>query len=80
MDMIPIYRPKSNSEALVIASLMEAHGITHFMRGGAFSSVVPGALSTSLNAQTLMVEASQAELARALLVNFLEDDTAAAAP
>lgn len=74
MKMIPIYRPKSNSEALVIGSLMQAHGIRHLMQGGAFSSLYPGGLSTSLNAQTLMVDAVQADLARALLTNFMAAD------
>lgn len=74
MEMVPIYRPKSNSEALVISSLMQAHGIRHLMQGGAFSSLYPGALSTSLNAQTLVVDAAQAELARALLADFMAAD------
>ncbi|TAM90129.1 MAG: hypothetical protein EPN41_02175 [Candidimonas sp.] len=73
MDMVPVYRPKSDSEALVVAALMQAHGITHFMRGGAFSSMYPGTLSTSLNAQMLMVESSQVDSARELLANFLDD-------
>lgn len=80
MDMVRIYRPKSNSEALVVASLMRAHGIVHFMQGGAFSSMMPGPLSTSLNAQTLMVEASQADLARELLADFMDEDEARAMP
>lgn len=70
--MIPIYRPKSNSEALVVAALMQAHGVAHVMQGGAFSSMYPGPLSTSLNAQTLLVEEGQADLARALLAGFLD--------
>jgi hypothetical protein len=73
MDMVPVYRPKSDSEALVVAALMQAHGIVHFMRGGAFSSMYPGPISTSLNAQMLMVESSQADSARELLSGFLED-------
>lgn len=71
MALIAVYRPKSNSEALVVAALMQAHGVAHVMQGGAFSSMYPGALSTSLNAQTLLVEDRQVELARALLSGFL---------
>jgi len=71
--MIPIYAPKSESEAAVIASLMSAYGISFFMRGGAFSSMYPGPLTNSLNAQMLMVDPGQAELARDLIRSFLPD-------
>ncbi|CAM5221656.1 hypothetical protein CDEF62S_06374 [Castellaniella defragrans] len=74
MTLTVVYRPKSNSEALVVEALMQAHGIRHVMQGGAFSSMYPGALRTSLNAQTLLVEVGQAELARALLIDFLDKD------
>ncbi|GAB2909541.1 DUF2007 domain-containing protein [Paralcaligenes sp. KSB-10] len=69
--MIPVYSPKSESEAAVIASLMQAYGISFFMRGGAFSSMYPGPISNSLNAQMLMVEDDQAELAKELVRSFL---------
>ncbi len=72
--MIEIYKPKTESEAAVITSLMEAYGINHFMRGGAFSKMYPGPVSNSLNAQALMVQEDQAELARQLLREFLEDE------
>ncbi|HEX7386316.1 MAG TPA: DUF2007 domain-containing protein [Castellaniella sp.] len=76
MTLIAVYRPKSNSEALVIEALMQAHHIAHVMQGGAFSSMYPGALRTSLNAQTLLVEEEQVALAKALLVDFLDEDEA----
>ncbi|MEO6986047.1 MAG: hypothetical protein ABI155_11955 [Paralcaligenes sp.] len=69
--MVPIYTPKSESEALVITSLMRAYGVVFFMRGGAFSSMYPGPISNSLNEQTLMVDDDQAELARELIQSFL---------
>lgn len=69
--MIPVYSPRSGSEATVIASLMQAYGIDFFMRGAAFSTMYPGPVSNSLNAQTLMVEDDQAELARELIRPFL---------
>ncbi len=69
--MVPIYTPKSESEALVITSLMRAYGVAFFMRGGAFSSMYPGPISNSLNEQTLMVDDDQAELARELIQSFL---------
>lgn len=71
--MIAIYAPKTESEAAVIVSLMQAYGIKHFMRGGAFSGMYPGPVANSLNAQMLMVQEDQAELARQLLGDFLTD-------
>lgn len=69
--MVPIYSPKTESEAAVISSLMQAYDISFFMQGGAFSSMYPGPVANSLNAQTLMVRPEQAELARQLLESFL---------
>lgn len=71
--MIEIYAPKTESEAAVIVSLMQAYGIDFLMRGGAFSAMYPGPVSNSLNAQMLMVREDQAELARQLLREFLEN-------
>jgi hypothetical protein len=68
--MVPIYTPKSESEAAVITSMMQAYGIVFFMQGGAFSSMYPGSVSNSLNEQTLMVQEDQAELARELIQSF----------
>ena len=72
--MIEIYAPKTESEAAVIVSLMEAYDIKFFMRGGAFSSMYPGPVANSLNAQMLMVEEGQAELAKQLLQEFFDDN------
>lgn len=71
--MTPIYAPKTESEAAVIESMMQAYGIRYFMQGGAFSSMYPGPVNNSLNAQMLMVDDEQAELARQLLQEFLND-------
>jgi hypothetical protein len=68
--MIPVYSPRSESEAAVIVSLMQAYSIPFFMRGGAFSSMYPGPVSNSLNARTLMVDDAHAELARELVRPF----------
>ena len=72
VNMIPIYSPKSESEAAVIASLMQAYGISFLMRGAAFSSMYPGPVSNSLNAQTLMVEAVDVQLATLLIQPFVD--------
>lgn len=74
MDMVPIYSPQNESEAAVIVSMMQAYDIHFVMRGGAFSSMYPGPVSNSLNAQTLMVQADQEDLARELLASFISGD------
>lgn len=70
--MIPIYSPKSESEAAVIASLMQAYGVTFLMRGGAFSSMYPGPVTNSLNAQTLMVAEEDVAMATQLIQPFID--------
>lgn len=70
--MIPIYSPKSESEAAVIVSLMQAYDVPFLMRGGAFSSMYPGPISNSLNAQTLLVDQEHADMARQLLQPFID--------
>lgn len=71
--MVPVYRPKSESEASVIVSLLEAYGVDFHMQGSAFSSMYPGPLATSLNAQVLLVHDKHVELAKQLLQDFLDN-------
>lgn len=71
--MIPIYTPKSESEASVISSLLEAYGVDFHMQGAAFSTMYPGPIANSLNAQRLLVPEDQAEFARQLIRNFMND-------
>lgn len=72
MDMTPVYTPRSESEAAVITSMMQAYGIDFFIQGGAFSTMYPGPLANSLNAQVLLVRRDQAEIARQLLATFTQ--------
>jgi len=72
MDMTAVYAPRSESEAAVIASMMQAYGIDFIMQGGAFSTMYPGPVSTSLNAQVLLVRNDQVEAARELLAGFVQ--------
>ncbi len=80
MDMVPVYSPQSESEAAVLTALMQAYGIRFHIRGGAFSALYPGTVSTSLNEQVLMVASEQAELARQLLESFENDGSNARDP
>lgn len=76
MNMVPIYAPQTESEASVIRSIMEAYEIEFFIQGGGFSTLYPGPVSTSLNTQMLMVAEEQAELAKSLLVSFIQPEDA----
>ncbi len=71
--MVPVYRPKSEAEAAIIVSMLEAYGVDFVMQGGAFSSMYPGPLPTSLNAQVVLVKAKHEALARELLQDFLDE-------
>lgn len=73
MEMTPVYSPRSESEAAVVTSMMQAYQIDFVMQGGAFSTMYPGPVANSLNAQVLMVRKDQAELARQLLAAFMEE-------
>jgi hypothetical protein len=70
--MIPIYSPKSESEAAVIASMLEAYGVDFLMQGAAFSTMYPGPISNSLNAQTLLVREEDVALATQLIQPFID--------
>jgi len=71
MDMTPIYTPRSESEAAIITSMMNAYQIEFVMQGAAFGSMYPGPIANSLNARILMVRSDQAEEAKQLLAEFM---------
>ena len=72
--MVPLYKPKSDAEARIIAAMLDAYGVDYLMQGEAFSTMYPGPLATSLNAQVLLVHDHHVTLARELLVDFLDAD------
>ncbi|MDN5843218.1 MAG: hypothetical protein L0H54_07195 [Alcaligenaceae bacterium] len=73
MDLVPVYAPRTESEAAVITSLMQAYNVEFFIRGGAFSKMYPGPVATDLNAQMLMVHRDDEQIARQLLAPFMEN-------
>lgn len=77
MDLVPIYAPRTESEAAVITSLMQAYNVEFFIRGGAFSKMYPGPVVTDLNAQMLMVHRDDEHIARQLLAPFLNEGSPA---
>ncbi len=75
--MTPVYTLKSSAEAAILAALMSGYGIRHHIQGSAFGSLYPTSLTNDLNAQILLVDDDQVELATALLQPFLDEDGAA---
>lgn len=74
MELVAVYTPRSQAEARAIEALMRAYDIHHVMQGSQFSTMYPGSVTDSLNAQKLMVDAEQEQLARQLLAPFLDGD------
>ena len=74
--MVPLYSPKSEAEAAVISTLLRAYNVSFFMRGGAFSTMYPGSVTSSLNEQMVMVRADYVPLATELLQSFMSDSDA----
>ncbi|MGP1716812.1 MAG: hypothetical protein ACTS9Y_06490 [Methylophilus sp.] len=70
--MIPIYTPQTESEVAVISSMLDAYEIPYFIRGGAFSKLYPGLQIKDYNTQTVMVPAEFQEVARELLIDFIQ--------
>ncbi len=71
--MVPVYRLQSAAEASVLAALMDAYGVRHYLQGGAFGQLYPAGLSDQFNVLTLMVDPEQEALARELLRDFAPD-------
>ncbi len=74
MQLVTLYTPRSQAEASAIEALMRAYDIHYVMQGSQFSTMYPGSVTDSLNAQKLMVRAEQEELARQLLAPFMDGD------
>ena len=69
---IALHVPGTESEASVIAALLDAYGVRYIMQGGAFASMYPGPLLTSLNERIVLVDENDAALARELLKPFID--------
>jgi hypothetical protein len=67
MALVPLTTPESEFERLTTVALLEAHGITCFVRGGGFSSLYPGAQIGSRNALTILVPEEQLHQAQLVL-------------
>lgn len=70
--MVPVYSPITESEAAVISTMLEAHEIPFFIRGGGFSKLYPGMQIKDYNIQTFMVPPESYEFVRELLAEFIK--------
>jgi hypothetical protein len=67
MALVTLTTPASDSERLTTVALLEAYGITCFIRGGGFSALYPGAQIGSRNALTILVPEEQLVTAQQVL-------------
>ncbi|MEO8309002.1 MAG: hypothetical protein ABI616_13285 [Pseudomonadota bacterium] len=73
MAFVALTTPASDSERLTTVSLLEAYGISCFIRGGAFSALYPGAQLGSRNALTILVPEEQLRQAQLILAATPEE-------
>jgi len=71
MSLIPVAWPISESESLVIGSLLQANDIPYFVHGAGMASVLPGLQISSYNTRMVMVPASLADQATKVLAHLV---------
>ncbi|MGH8244115.1 MAG: putative signal transducing protein [Steroidobacteraceae bacterium] len=74
MAFVQIFSPQSESEVIVVRSLLEAHDIPVFVHGRHFGSLLPGLQFGNANMQSIMVPEERAKDALELLSGFRRDD------
>lgn len=67
MPLVKLITPASQVERMTTVAMLQAHGIVCHGHGEAFNLLYPGAQLGSRNAQTILVEEAQLELARQIL-------------
>jgi hypothetical protein len=70
----------SESQAVVVASLLRAHDIPHFIQGYGFGGLFPGPQIGSYNTRQLLVPQSCVDRARDLLADLVEESTEVTSP
>lgn len=70
MDFIPVATPHSEAELAVMVSMLEAHGIPHYVQNRGFGGLYPGIGLSLLNDRPIMVREDYAAQARELLAVF----------
>ena len=74
MAFVHVFSPKSESEVIVVMSLLEAHDIPVFVHGRHFGSLLPGLQMGSANTPSIMVPEERLRDALELLATFRRDD------
>ncbi len=74
MAFVQVFSPQSESEVIVVRSLLEAHDIPVFVHGRHFGSLLPGIQIGTANMQSIMVPEERVADALELLANFQCDD------
>ena len=74
MAFVQVFSPRSESEVIVVRSLLEAYDIPVFVHGRHFGSLLPGLQVGSANMQSIMVPEEHAKDALELLASFRRDD------
>ncbi len=71
MAFVEVFSPQSESEVIVVRSLLEAHDIPVYVRGRHFGSLLPGLQIGTANMQSIMVPEECVADALELLASFL---------
>ena len=77
MALVRVLSPQSESEIVVVTSLLEAHDIPVFIHGRHLGSLLPGLQIGNYNTQSIMVPEERAADALELLSDFRQIDAGA---
>lgn len=75
MEFVPVAKPQTESELAVMVSLLEAHGIPHFVHNRGFGGLYPGMQIELYNVRRLMVAENYEREAFELLSVFSQPST-----
>src|SRR5262245_54361358 len=80
MALVRVFSPQSESEVLVAASILEAHGIPAFIHNRGIGSILPGVQINAYNTQSIMVPEEDVSDALELVAQLKEQPRAAVNP
>lgn len=77
MALVRVFWPQSESEALVAAALLDAHGIPMFVHNRGIAGMLPGVQVNGYNTQSIMVPERHVEDALEVLAQWGRSDPVA---
>lgn len=80
MSLVPVAWPASESETVVMTSLLDSQGIPVFVHGGGLASILPGVQISAYNTRMVMVPASRCSDALAALSVLRHDPSQSTHP